>query len=733
MSSDEEDTSLSDMAREFGFTIPTAASRSTVSTSGEFLGSGGGVNVSSPVRGGNMFAPEDAEVPVFIVTSENGENVCGGLIGVEGKRFCTHDIEGFQNNHCGTLSHGTRKAELKKGDAFIHVPKGRSPLFTSAYLFPTVNVTTLSAFLVGQLQEAPRSVVLWTQKFTELSEEIGRYKADFPSPYSSPARKSRTDLSVGSAGSRRGSGGSVLSRSSSEDPSKPNERPARSNLDLEGLSAIASELEGSSSEAPDWNTLVKIVTDLGEAVVSIDSNIDQITNFVESSTANFSSKIAKLISSERILSSLPMDFHHLKSAVATVSSRVLVVEENVEVLDDTSTDRFLAGEAKTSRVLSFVKKMFETSDTQMLMLRIAALERLSLTPQGSVPAMIRDADDTIMLRGQLERMEAEVQHIKASLGGEVVKIGRQTFHSADELESWIIMHDGETGVIEGWIDVVSMLEILTDSGKSTDEMLDKQVTSKRGGFNSISEARLMNSYMLSVPALFSAKKVDFGAVPTYSDFDAGDGDNGLVPMIERAITLWEERQRTLISLCFPDDTKPVAQQLCIQLADKSVNFWRKLTIWIGVFYQRITSGHSLARRGAETLAEIKEHEENVKAHHLGAWKLVVRILTDIFHELAVKRSGGAAAIKETASLTRRSAIVLYATLKAQNYMKELLARGFEKHSSLTPTFNAFLFKETASKMDAQRLDTKMAGVEKRMTLVQKSIDQMSNKLGKNKD
>jgi hypothetical protein len=52
MSSDEEDTSLSDMAREFGFKIPTAASRSTVSTSGEFLGSGGErVNVSSPVRG----------------------------------------------------------------------------------------------------------------------------------------------------------------------------------------------------------------------------------------------------------------------------------------------------------------------------------------------------------------------------------------------------------------------------------------------------------------------------------------------------------------------------------------------------------------------------------------------------------------------------------------------------------------------------------------------------------
>jgi hypothetical protein len=58
--------------------------------------------------------------------------------------------------------------------------------------------------------------------------------------------------------------------------------------------------------------------------------------------------------------------------------------------------------------------------------------------------------------------------VKASIGGEVVKIGQETFHSLLEVESWVIKHVGESGILEGWIDVVSMLELLSDSGKSSD-------------------------------------------------------------------------------------------------------------------------------------------------------------------------------------------------------------------------------------------------------------------------
>jgi hypothetical protein len=73
-----EDENLESLAQELGFETP-AASRSTVQTSGE-LGSRGGY--LSSVRAGNMFASDEESVPVFVVNSEGGEDVCRGLIGV---------------------------------------------------------------------------------------------------------------------------------------------------------------------------------------------------------------------------------------------------------------------------------------------------------------------------------------------------------------------------------------------------------------------------------------------------------------------------------------------------------------------------------------------------------------------------------------------------------------------------------------------------------------------------
>jgi hypothetical protein len=161
-----EDENLESLARELGFETP-AASRSTVQTSGE-LGSGGGY--LSSVRAGNMFASDEESVPVFVVHSEGGEDVCRGLIGVEGRRFCIKELESGKTD-CGTASHSKSKAELQKGDAFICVPKGKSLSYTSATLLPTVNVTTLSPSLESQLQEGPRPVLLWAQVFSGLSEE----------------------------------------------------------------------------------------------------------------------------------------------------------------------------------------------------------------------------------------------------------------------------------------------------------------------------------------------------------------------------------------------------------------------------------------------------------------------------------------------------------------------------------------------------------------------------------
>jgi hypothetical protein len=80
-------------------------------------------------------------------------------------------------------------------------------------------------------------------------------------------------------------------------------------------------------------------------------------------------------------------------------------------------------------------------------------------------------------------------------------------------------------------------------------------------------------------------------------------------------------------------------------------------------------------------------------------------------------------------MTRRSAIVLYSTLRAQKFMGELTIKEFERHPSLAPTFNSFLFMERASTIDIRRLKVKLTGFDKKVTGLQKTVDQVAARQG----
>jgi hypothetical protein len=104
-------------------------------------------------------------------------------------------------------------------------------------------------------------------------------------------------------------------------------------------------------------------------------------------------------------------------------------------------------------------------------------------------------------------------------------------------------------------------------------------------------------------------------------------------------------------------------------------------------------------------------------------------MKDIFLELASRRSGGSAASKEKGSMMRRSAIVLYSTLRAHKFMGELTVKEFERHPALAPIFNSFLFMERASTVDIRRLEVKFAGFDKRVTGLQKTVDRVAARQG----
>jgi hypothetical protein len=80
------------------------------------------------------------------------------------------------------------------------------------------------------------------------------------------------------------------------------------------------------------------------------------------------------------------------------------------------------------------------------------------------------------LEAEVAGLLADNRTIKAiSLGGGIVKIDNETFHSADEVKEWIVDRVGPSaGTYEFFFDITSMLESLQDSGRTSDEAMDSQ-------------------------------------------------------------------------------------------------------------------------------------------------------------------------------------------------------------------------------------------------------------------
>jgi hypothetical protein len=74
-----------------------------------------------------------------------------------------------------------------------------------------------------------------------------------------------------------------------------------------------------------------------------------------------------------------------------------------------------------------------------------------------------DSDDPAMssLKEDVARLAMDNQTIKASLGGEIVRIDNEASHSAKEVRKWVVACVGlESGTYEFFFDVTSVLKSL---------------------------------------------------------------------------------------------------------------------------------------------------------------------------------------------------------------------------------------------------------------------------------
>jgi hypothetical protein len=351
----------------------------------------------------------------------------------------------------------------------------------------------------------------------------------------------------------------------------------------------------------------------------------------------------------------------------------------------------------------------------------------SLTGADLGPQVIDSSDPVISsIKEDVTRLMMDNQTIKASLGGEIVRIDHEAFHSAEEVKGWIIECVGtDSGTYEFFFDVTSMLESLQDSGRTSDETLDSQALSRKANHRSVSAARMLNSFGVAVPQVMNKKNSlePFSAAMTYEKWKSNDGRSGIVESIRKSLQLWETRTGAMLATRFASSGKREVLLLARNLMKKSMAFWSSMCNWIDEFYGKLTSKTEAQKPGGDaSLTERKEYDATLASVREEAWRLVINVLTDIFQELALRRADGQAASDMSDDPPMQSALVLYSALKAHKFMDELVERRFERHPVMAPTFNGFLFSERASHGDIKRLEVKLSEMNNLTRNLQSKVD-----------
>ena len=95
------------------------------------------------------------------------------------------------------------------------------------------------------------------------------------------------------------------------------------------------------------------------------------------------------------------------------------------------------------------------------------------------------------IKADVSWLLSDNQTIKASLGGEIVQVNQESFHSPQEMRRWIVDNAGQgSGVYEFFFDATSMLESLQDSRRSSDETLGSQAAARKANHRSVSSSRM---------------------------------------------------------------------------------------------------------------------------------------------------------------------------------------------------------------------------------------------------
>jgi hypothetical protein len=271
-----------------------------------------------------------------------------------------------------------------------------------------------------------------------------------------------------------------------------------------------------------------------------------------------------------------------------------------------------------------------------------------------------------------------------------------------------------------------MLEALQDSEKIPDEMLGSQAGSK-AGHKGLSASRMLNSLCVTIPQVLAMKGNGSEIhVASYNKWKSHDGRAEVVEVIRKSMETWRHRTEGLLNTRFSSTRHFKALMLARSMMSDSINFWTSLVVWVDSFYNRLVNQAEREGPGGDaSLADRKEYGMMLSNSRREMWRLVMNVLTDIFGELAIRRSNGQAGAAQGMGdeTSMQCAILLYSSLKVQKFMAELLKQGFEMHAVMAPTtFIGFLFTERASHGDVKHLELKIGELSTSYKALQRKVD-----------
>jgi hypothetical protein len=617
-----------------------------------------GIGSESP-RHAFSGSTDSSPVGLFVYDAQAGvEGPCGGMIGGTYGRFCCSKASA-----CSVQSHRQKRFDATAGHAYIRCPRG-----TTAFCMPALNLEEVAIVIKERLEcGGEESLQVWTNLFESLNlnrNEVAAVQAEIMA-------KCLQKVSW------------VLAT--------PGKRPK--------FESSMQEEYDDVTEFPVSESALRMQKILEDSIEDVDAKVMEIRGTLGSTPS----------------SDLGLPSPQVWPCLTSLCGEAMKVQA---LQDDSSRTKVRLAEITELRSEMLELKKANT-DLQQMVSIVTKMTLQKIPSSTGVPNRDPNTEsvsflqkELVGLKGQVNVLQRALAETRARSDGQGVTIGGKVYHSPIALTEWVVENRANELPMEIWSDCISMFEQLTIVSMTSEKRTAVQTAHRKAGHKSVEMGLLINSFGTSVPALFQKTSTATIAIPTvtvagsYFEWDNGDGMTGAADGIESCCEMWEKNVNSAIaSVEVPfgsTDYTQAGRALATVMTTKSREFWTKLRGWIGRFHGRLMAK---AMRGPAAGQPLKDYENMVAAMRKESWDLICLVLQDIFTDFLKVRMVGNPAVnmKDNA---HRTATVIYALLKGQHFMGELLAAQIERHPCLSPSLNNFCIAQRASLADVNRVEAK---------------------------